>query len=163
MPTVAARILTALAQRLQAINGRYPYATDVEQRVLLRRPSYDWQEGLPAVFVYRKPSETQRRGLPNSELGDTTVSFGVAGVVRVEDNCAVTIEAILGDIHRALELPNDLYLRDRTLGRNLLNQPLLITAIDTAPAQDALPFDIVEVTVQCTYPQKYGDPDYVQP
>lgn len=162
MPSVAVRILRALEQRLHAINGIAPMVCDVEDRVLLRRPTYHESEGLPAIFVYRKPAGTSRQRQRNSEIADTTVTFGIAGAVSAEcEDATLQLEALLADIHRALEKPADKYLRDAVLGRNLLSQELVITAIETAEPVAELPFDLVEVSVECVYPQKYGDPDHV--
>ncbi|MCR6700853.1 MAG: hypothetical protein NVV68_06775 [Dokdonella sp.] len=116
MPSVAARILTRLQARLLAIRGQGAMVHDLQGRVYLRRPTYDVDaESLPAVFLVRRPSSgTTREQRPgaSSTLSTTTVIFDAIGLVRADDDSGLQAEHLLADMQRALERPDDVWLRD---------------------------------------------------
>lgn len=165
MPSVAARILKKLRDRLDAIDGGVDFNNDLQGRIFLSRPTYDAdEERLPAVFLSRRiGGGTTREQTPGkSELSTTTVVFDAIGVIAIGGSCAVDAEDLLADLHRALEVPDDLYLRDEQLGKNLLSQELQITDVEFNVPEAEIPVVLVSVSISCTYPHKYGDPDYVQ-
>lgn len=162
MPSVAARVLCALRDRLLAINGQGAMRNDLQGRVYLRRWAYDANaEALPAVFIARRigggTTTEQKPGI--GAEGDTTVIYDIVGVVRQDDASALAGEHLIADLQRALERPADLYLRDCEDGVNLLSQELRLVAIDVGA--EGLAVEVVGVGVQCTWPHRYGDPDHV--
>jgi hypothetical protein len=161
MPSVAARIVLALQQRLLCIRGQGSYTHDLQGRVHLRRFTGDAQsDDLPAVYIARRVGggeATTARPVPPHY--DTTVTFDVVGVVKRSPNVTLAGEALLADIQRALERGDDLFLADAETGRNLLAQELAITSVETLDTDPVL--DAVAVGVTCTWPHTYGDPDHV--
>lgn len=165
MPSVAARILKKLKGRLDAIDGSGDFENDLQGRIFLSRPAYDADaEKKPAVFLARRigGGTTREQAPGKSELSTTTVVFDAIGVIALGNECAVTAEDLLADLHRALEIPDDLYMRDEQLGKNLLSQELQITDVEFNIPEAEIPVVLVSVSISCTYPHKYGDPDYVQ-
>jgi len=165
MRSVAARILDMLTDRLRDIRGQGDYVYDLQGRIYLRRFSFDADiEDAPTVFIARRVGGgTERVQKPGAEqLSDTTVVFDVVGVVALDSTASVAAENLIADLQRALERPDDLFLRDCDgSGRALLSQELQIVSIETAQPLDGFPFEVVAVGVQCTWPHKYGDPNHV--
>lgn len=157
MPSVAKRILSKLVDRLKAIDGTGEFNFNLKNNVLIRRPSYDRDDCLPAIFIYRRNPDSREH---NPELGFPvhTVIYDVVGLVQRTDTAGEALEDLLADIERALEIPSDLCLRD---GKNLLGTPLRLVTGETELAPDGSRVEAVSVGVQCTFPHKYGDPNYV--
>lgn len=165
MPSVAARILLALQARLLEIRGQGAMVNDLQGRVFLRRPSFDAEaEETPAVFLMRRVgggAQREQRPGENGVGSDTTVIFDAVGLVASTGDSTLAAEHLLADMQRALEIPNDTFLRESCLGKNLLTQELRLVSIELDPPIDVMPFELVGVGVQCAYPHEYGDPDHV--
>lgn len=165
MPSVSARILKALHGRLLDIRGQGSMVNDLQGRVFMRRFGYDVDaEQLPAVFIARRVgggTELVQRPSQSLLLQDMTTVFDVIGVVAQGGDCSLDGEHLLADLIRALEQPDDVYLRCEALNQNLLSQELRLVDVQFAELPIGAPFDLVGVGVQCTHPHKYGDPDHV--
>ncbi len=161
-PSVAARVLQLLQQRLLAIRGQGDFTLDLQGRVYLKRLRYDAEvEAVPAVFVARRTGggATVEGAKPVAPHSDMLVVFDVVGAVERGGDCALAGEALLADIQRALELPDDLYLRDPELARDLLSRELALVTIETMDEHPSL--ELVGVGVACAWPHTYGDPSDV--
>ena len=167
MRSVAGRVLGMLADRLSDIRGQGDYVYDLQGRIYLRRFSFDADiEDTPSVFIARRVGGgTERTQKPGAEqLSDMTVVFDVVGVVALNTTTSAAAENLIADLQRALERPDDLFLRGcdgSGRARDLLSQELQIVSIETAQPLDGFPFEVVAVGVQCTWPHKYGDPNHV--
>ncbi len=166
MPSVAARILKALHARLLDIRGQGDMVNDLQGRVHLHRFGYDLDaEAAPAVFIARRAgggTDLVQRPGANLLLHDVTTVYDVVGVVAQGNACSLDGEHLLADIIRALERPDDVFLRCDALGKNLLSQELRLVDVQFAELPAGAAFDLVGVGVQCTHPHKYGDPDHVE-
>jgi hypothetical protein len=166
MPSVAERVLNALAERLDAIRGG-TFNNDLQGRVYLSRPSYNLAtEEVPAVFLAPRSGGgfSRERKPGTSELSDTTLVVDVVGVLSTVPDSSIAGLRMLADLQAALEIPADKHLRVDIDGRsvNLLSDELTIIDIEFVPASDVLPFDHVVLGVQCPFPHTYGDPDNVE-
>lgn len=166
MPSVAERIYLALHDRLLDIRGG-AFNHDLQGRVHLARPSYDLTASdYPAVFfAMRQGGFGTVRGPGTAQHTTTTLTFDAVGIARASDggsHCRAGLR-LLADLRRALEVPDDMYLRTEIDGtpKQLLGDELLIVDAEWEPAPPGFDFDIVGVGIACSYPHKYGDPDHV--
>lgn len=159
--SVAKQIYKKLIDRLSAINGTGDFINDVESRIYLQRPSYDIEnEILPAVFIYRRSSGDERTDAPVQAFPEVTVVYDVVGLIKADSTAGYAIEDLLADIERSLEIENDKYLATDG-GKNLLSQELRLINGQGAQSQDGKNYEAVAIGVECKFPKKYGDPNYV--
>jgi hypothetical protein len=166
MPSVAERVLTALAERLDAIRGG-SFNNNLQGRVHLSRPSYDLAtEDVPAVFLAPRSGGgfSRERKPGTSELSDTTLVVDVVGVLSTVPDSSIAGLRMLADLQAALELPDDLLMLTEIDGKTkgLLCDELTLIDINFASASDDFAFDHVVVGVQCTWRHFYGEPDRVR-
>lgn len=166
--TVAGKILFALRDRLLEIRGQGEFVFDLEGRVNLRRVDADLdlpQGSPPECFLYRRlgGGTTRVKSPVDGNFWDVTTIYDVVIVVPASSRSTVEAEEALGDLHRAIEIVGDVYIRDAETGFNLLGQELAVVDLQVDDVLAALPYDFVGIGIATTYPHKYGAPNYVQP
>lgn len=167
--SVAGQILKRLKARLLCVNGTNGMLNDVDGRVYLRRVTADAQhDAFPAIYIARRRGGGATRVVePGLELTwRTQVIFDVVGIVPAGEDTTLAGENLLADMYRAIEIPSDPWLAtiasDGITPTNLLMEELVVVdeVIDDIVASS--PLDVVGFGVQCTFPQKYGDPNNVE-
>jgi hypothetical protein len=164
MQSVSEKELSLLFERLGAIDGTGAFNFDMRDAVFCSKPYHDAVSGLKAaIFIARRNGIDQRVAAKDPSTTNTIVTtiFDVMAIAPVGPLSGMVIEQLLADITRAIELPDDLFLRDPDTGRNLVQQPIAVVDSEGELGDAWADFEFAVVGVRCVHPHVYGRPDAV--
>lgn len=136
-------IVTALAEKLKAINGESPYKTNLYDQAYNKLVFWDETQNFPSVYVV--PGSETREYLPS----DFTWGFlGVSLKIYCKgDNSQQELEDLLEDVERVIDL-NRVLTYDQVSGYETTE--ILITSITTDEGLLA-PYAVGEINLQVRY------------
>jgi hypothetical protein len=164
MQSVSEKELTLLHGRLDAIDGTGKFNYDMRGAVFACKPHHDVVSDLKeAIFIGRRKgidARTQLKDPTTTNVVVTTI-FDVMAVAKIGPTSGITIERLLADIVRAVELKDDPFLRDPETGRNLVSQPICVVDAEGELGDAWADFELAVVGIRCVHPHVYGEPDVV--
>ena len=148
MTSKAQNINSVIKQRLETIDGTGLFINSVT--VLENIQRIDESE-LPAVIVHRLGEKVEK---VNSKRMDLSSDIAIDMHILA----SADIETLIADVKRALFLPDDMNL---ALGSKNLAQEFNYSGLEVHQREDGSISASAQITINCKYPEKYGDPDYV--
>lgn len=147
--TYREKVIVAFRDRLRKIARTNGFVTNAGRTILI---------GSVAQLGPDDPTEAIALTVDNDEVKRTgehvlcRVPFTFSAVVRIDqEDCWIKVERILGDIKRAIELP------DRTLG-GLIRDKFERGNTNTSPRETGSMVVSAEVTYWAWLPERWGEP-----
>lgn len=152
---IALRVIYAIRDRLQLIDGAAPYTFDLSDSVSLGKQAID--EGQVPCAIVHAPTEVITS--TDGEASGKGYSNKVTQAIEVEAYCdadsddwLVQASLLLADLKRALRCDTGLV----ESGQNIA--AFSITGSEKLPPQDSLNYAGVRVSLSAYHTEKHGDP-----
>ena len=152
---IALRVIYAIRDRLQLIDGAAPYTFDLSDSVTLGKQAID-EDQVPCAIIH---APTEVITSTDGEASGKGYSNKVTQTIEVEAYCEATpedwlvqVSLLLADLKRALRCDTRLIESGETVAA------FNIVGTEKFPPQDSLNYAGVRVSLSAIHTEKIGDP-----